>query len=165
MGPHTTMVTNVEGLPTSDSLLLHGLNGVTSLIGTDASGLASGGYVRIETVPPNLKMYAGPAPDPSLQIAGEGRPSQGSGLVLDGTGAGTILHSMLNLLLKGMVSIILEAPSVRIGGRAAIHPLLWGEIAASLFDSHVHTTAMGPSGIPIAPVMGATALSKTVTTT
>lgn len=161
MGPYTCMVPNATNVnPLLYSMLMHAFNGQAGFKCTDPTGKASGGYLNISYAPAILKLFAGNPIDEFLQMPGGGSPT-GSGLVLDGTGAGTVLHSMGNILLVAKAMTQILAPVVQLG-LAAVHQAMLGEIAALLFDTHTHVCAGIPTTIPVAPIMAQTALSKSV---
>lgn len=83
--------------------------------------------------------------------------TNGKSITIDGAG-GTITAT-------GM-SVVLQAPSVALGGSAASQSLIWGEAFMALFNAHTHIcTAPGaPSGPPLPPMTPAvmSVVSKTV---
>jgi uncharacterized protein involved in type VI secretion and phage assembly len=60
------------------------------------------------------------------------------------------------------MSVVLDATSVKLGGNAASHPLVLGDLLLAAFNTHTHNcTAPGaPSGPPVPPLMP-TVLSTT----
>jgi len=160
MGPWNVMVTNALNTnPLATSMLLHSLNGLATFKATDPTGLASGGYLEIGWSPALVKLFAGSPVNSLSQLAGVGSV-MGSGLVLDGTGVGTVLHSMVNLILKAQALTQVLSPLVQLG-MAAVHPGLWGEIAAISHDTHTHIWCGIPSSPPVGVPM-ATAVSQSV---
>ena len=164
LGPKQTYITNTQNTdPNANSLLLHAMNGKTTVIGTDPTGLAVGGYIDIAPAPTvATKLYAGPTPKPELQLPNIGTMA-GSGLVLDGTGVGTVLHSAINMLIMAKAMITLTGAIIRLGGTNAVHPLLKGDMFLLGYMTHTHPTAVGPSGPAVDPV-AMTALSTQVFT-
>jgi phage baseplate assembly protein V len=68
-----------------------------------------------------------------------------------------------NITLTG-VNISLEALNIGLGGTAAVHPLVWGEVLAAWLDTHIHSPAAIPPGSPVAkftPLGALSLLSKT----
>ena len=67
----------------------------------------------------------------------------GSTIEVDGTGTITVTGS----------DIVLNAPSISLGGTGAAHPLVWGDVLMAWLTAHVHTcTAPGtPSSPPTVP--------------
>ena len=59
-------------------------------------------------------------------------------------------------------SVKLAAGTLQLGQGAALHPAL-AEKLALLFNTHTHTTSMGPSGPPLVPMTPAAIGSNTVT--
>jgi hypothetical protein len=164
LGPYNLMVANATNTnPLAASMLLHAMNGTQAFRCTDPTGKASGGYIETSFAPALMKLFAGSPVESLTQLPGVGAQT-GSGLVLDGSGTGTVLHSMINLILMAKALITVLAPIVQLG-MAAVHPVLWGEVAALIFDTHIHLLAGIPTTPPVAPVMTATALSKNVFTT
>jgi phage baseplate assembly protein V len=67
------------------------------------------------------------------------------GCTIEVDGSGTITLTGANLVLNG--------PSVALGGSSAIHPLVWGDVLLTWLGTHVHTCTAptAPSSPPIVP--------------
>jgi uncharacterized protein involved in type VI secretion and phage assembly len=72
------------------------------------------------------------------------------------------------LLESGKVTITattvtLDASTISLGSAAA-HPVLLGDMFVTMFNTHVHPTAVGPSGPPTPPLVPTAVLSQTTKT-
>ena len=78
------------------------------------------------------------------------------------TGAGTVtIDATGNISLTG-TNVTLEALNVALGGSAAAHPLVWGDILLAWLNSHVHlTTPPFTPAVPLPPT-ALSLISKTV---
>jgi uncharacterized protein involved in type VI secretion and phage assembly len=89
------------------------------------------------------------------------KAAAGAGVAVTADGQIT-LESKAGVTLKAP-TVSLEANSVSLGNGAA-HPVLFGDVLASLFAAHVHGSAVGPTTPPTPPVVPATVLSTEVKT-
>jgi hypothetical protein len=91
--------------------------------------------------------------DGALLVNGEG-----TALEVKGSGLRVLAGGTVQLSAK---DIILDSGSVTLGNDAQTYALV-GTIFAKMFDSHVHSTAMGPSGPPVPIISGTPAISQAV---
>lgn len=81
------------------------------------------------------------------------------------TGGSTIeVNSQGTITLTGS-SVVLNAPSISLGGSSATHPVVWGDLLMTWLSTHVHTTTLPafpttPPVVPPPPAMLST-ISKT----
>lgn len=81
------------------------------------------------------------------------------------TGAGTITlqTGAATITIDRTGNITLTGQNVALGGAAATHPLVWGDVLVPWLSAHVHPTAAGPTGPPAVPLPPASStVSKTV---
>jgi uncharacterized protein involved in type VI secretion and phage assembly len=69
------------------------------------------------------------------------------------TGGSTIEVDASGTITLTGVNLVLDAPSIALGGSSAAHPLVWGDLLMTWLSTHVHTcTAPAtPSSPPIVP--------------
>jgi hypothetical protein len=56
--------------------------------------------------------------------------------------------------------VVLKVTKLKLGAEGASEPLVLGNAFMQLFNTHTHSTPMGPSGPPLPPLMGPDHLSK-----
>jgi len=83
------------------------------------------------------------------------------------TGSGTItIDGGSGTITLGGMTVVLNAPSVALGGTAAPHQLVLGDVLLPLFNAHTHICTLpgAPSGPPVPPLTPAvlSLISKTV---
>jgi uncharacterized protein involved in type VI secretion and phage assembly len=70
----------------------------------------------------------------------------GQSVVLDGSGQSVTVTGL---------TVTLDAVSISLGGSAATHPLVLGDLLLALFNAHVHTTTLPtlPTSPPLTPML------------
>jgi uncharacterized protein involved in type VI secretion and phage assembly len=81
------------------------------------------------------------------------------------TGGSTIEVDASGTITLTGTSVVLNAPSVSLGGSSAAHPVVWGDLLLTWLSTHVHTctapaTPSSPPVVPPPPAMLST-ISKT----
>lgn len=158
--------TNVN--PVAAVYMRHVYGGLDVELQTDPTGMAFGthhvkGLVALKGGPAWQRLWAGQG---SAQLLGMTPtpvpPATGSQLHLDGTGAMTMLTSMVNLLLTALATFTITSPKIFLGGPAAVEPLILGLAFEAIWAAHTHPTPSGMSGPPIPPTISPS-FSKIVT--
>jgi uncharacterized protein involved in type VI secretion and phage assembly len=80
--------------------------------------------------------------------------ADGQSVVLDGSSGKVTISA---------TSVTLDASTISLGSTAS-HAVLLGDLFVTMFNTHVHPTAVGPSGPPTPPLVGPAVLSQTTRT-
>jgi len=154
------LVANATGKPTDDALYEQVLNGKLTILEADPSGKAMGNTIQLSCAPtPTLKLYSGPTPNPEQQQGWPNEPKIGSGLILDGKGTSTTLHSMAKLILKAAVNILIDAATIQLEGgliqlgRGATEPVIKGLQFYALYNAHTHAAPGSPPVVLMSPTV------------
>jgi phage baseplate assembly protein V len=75
----------------------------------------------------------------------------------------TLQTGVATITIDGQGNVTLSGTNVALGGAAAAHPLVWGDVLVPWVSTHFHPTAVGPTGPPVVPLPPAvSSTSKTV---
>jgi uncharacterized protein involved in type VI secretion and phage assembly len=80
------------------------------------------------------------------------------------TAGGDVIEMGTGTIKVSSKQVTIEANSIQLGGSSATHPVIQGDIFMTLFNTHTHTCAVGPTSPPVPPIIPTAVLSMTTKT-
>ena len=86
----------------------------------------------------------------------------GHQILLDDTSGSekvTVLDKSGNVIELSSGGVVIESTAIKLGSESAAQGLVLGDAFMNLFNNHTHPTGVGPSGMPVVPMVAGTHVS------